>query len=444
MAAALVLLAATPLVAQDNALEPGATAAPASKPKPKKKGAAANAAQPDATLAPAATAAPSSSPTPAPAVSPAPTLAPPTAKSKDALSAVAGLSLDAPVDPLIPLPLLVGVDDLDLTVLVNKNLCVLPFIKDDSVSSAPDTSGTSLLDRIQSTFFEAAQRARKGDGGETIKLGPSSKGPDCTLDDTACMARRANENSCAAILGGFVRRVPSGFDVGVRFVDATHSTSLAKVDDLIASNSESNVLAWAEGLACRALKGKCNGQMRIDVDLPGIKVLINNVAFTPKQSWLPNHAEVLHLVPGVYKLRASTLSSDSGEVLVPVRAAPVETVYVRQLSNCRLPVRVTDELKLADAPGPSAAKCGTIHPGRVVAIVAAGLGVVAEGLAAQQFFHSQSLANSAANDYTANGYYKAADLASISSAKTAHTNSTIFTAVGAGLIVVGGVLFFAF
>ncbi len=126
-----------------------------------------------------------------------------------------------------------------------------------------------------------------------------------------------------------------------------------------------------------------------------------------------------------------------------MRAAPVETVYVRQLSNCHLPMRITDEAKPSDAPGASAAKWEP-PSGKGGWNRAAGLGVVAEGLAAQQFFHSQSLANSAANDYTANGYYKAADLASISSAKTAHTNSTIFTAVGAGLIVVGGVLFFVF
>ena len=78
-------------------------------------------------------------------------------------------------------------------------------------------------------------------------------------------------------------------------------------------------------------------------------------------------------------------------------------------------------------------------------VLLAGLGVAAVGFGGYQYTHAKSLISDANASYAANGgYYTTPDLDKINSAKRANSNSKVVGAVGAGLVVLGAVLVFAF
>ena len=132
-------------------------------------------------------------------------------------------------------------------------------------------------------------------------------------------------------------------------------------------------------------------------------------------------------------------------MVLAVRRNQSDTIYVRQTEDGGIPVMLKSELKPNEVPGPSREFKGGTKATKIVGIVSAGLGVVALGVAGQQALHSKSLANDAQADLTANGgYYQPGQLNTATGVASAKSNATIFTAVGAGLIVLGAVLFFAF
>ncbi len=437
MAFTVVLLAAAPVLAGRELtldLSPNQAVADTARAKPKSATTAAAA-------SPNKPAAPSTAPTaPVVAAPPAKAAAPatPPAAPGPAAAPSAKVSANSNELPLTDIP---AFEDVDAKLLKDVSLCIFPFIKEDKVADAAGVKSSGQnLERIQKIFSDVAHSAPLLK--DTITLGKDA--PICGIEDVTCIAALGGFTGCQAVIAGRATREDNGFTLRARMVDAKKGKLIAKVNQVVATADESEMAAWAEGQACRALKVNCSAVEQLDADRADMKVLVDNKPIDRKPGIVPGKPEQLSLMPGVYKIRATIGQRTSRELTLAVRRNQPDTIYVRQTADGGIPVMLKSELKPGDIPAPSIEFRNGMKPTRVVGLVSAGLGVIAGAVAIQQFSHSQSLANQAANDYANNGYYKPSDVTSISSARTAHTTSIALSAVGAGLVVLGGVLYFAF
>jgi tetratricopeptide (TPR) repeat protein len=327
--------------------------------------------------------------------------------------------------------------------LQGQTLCVAPFFVDGRRAKDISSGGShvQVRDELQTILVDLAKSSPALKSA--IPIGKEA--PICGIDDLACLTSLGARSGCTAVLAGRATREDNGFTLRARLVDAKKSKLLAKASQVIATDDDTAMVAWAEGQACRGLKVKCEGQVQVDADRPGMRIVIDDQPVARTPSLAPGLPEAMAWAPGLYKLRATIGTSQSREGLLAVRRNQTVHVYVRQTKDGAIALTVQGESKPGDAPAPSAelVKQGPSAI-RIAGIVAASLGAVAEGIAFQQYAHSQSLANGAADSYSANGYYKPADVAAVGSAKSAHSNSTILAAVGAGLLVAGAVLVVAF
>jgi hypothetical protein len=321
-------------------------------------------------------------------------------------------------------------------------LCVAPFSEDGRRDVDAKASGKrdQTIAGLQKLVFDVAKSS------PLLKdsLGVGQDAQSCGIEDAACFATLGPPGKCTAVLAGRVTREDNGFTLRTRLVDARSGKLLAKASQVIGSGDETPLGAWAEGQACRGLKIACEGKVLLDADRAEMRILIDDQPIARTPAWVSGAPETLMMKPGIYRVRATFGQRQSSEVVLAVRRNQAETIYVRQTADGVVRALVKSELNPNEVPGPSKdLKAGT-KPLTTIGIVAASLGVVAEGVAIQQYAHSQSLASGAADSYAANGYYKQADIAAVGSAKSAHANSTVLGALGAALIVAGAICVLAF
>jgi hypothetical protein len=435
--AALALSLALPAAAQDLGLDPAA-----SKPTPKKddkkdaaKKPAKGAAEVKKAGAPAPAAAPGAASAPLEPAAPAGKPAGPAAAAPDTT-----LQLDTQLKPksgpkdleLLDVP---GFDDLDLKSLQDVSLCVFPFIKEDKLSETGGAPGAKAapqrLEAIQKIFYDVAKSSPLLK--DAIVIGKDA--PVCGIEDVACIASLGSFTGCTAVLAGRSTREDNGFSLRARMVDTKKGKLLGKVNQVMATDDDAQVAAWAEGQACRALKVDCKATVVLDADRPDMRVLIDNRPLERKPGAFG--PETLTLVPGVYKVRVMIGQRNSREEVLSVRRGAKETVYARQLADGGIPLFVSGSLQKGNVPPKSVDVAGTRWT-KPVGFVAMGLGAVAVGVSGQQYLHSKSLVDDANSTYTSNqGAYFPGDLDKASSAKSARTISTIAGIAGAALIVAG-------
>jgi hypothetical protein len=397
--------------------------------------------------APAAAPPAASAPSGAPAAG---TAAKPAAPVKGAPD-LAGVNLELDTRPIsaskdLDLMDVPNFDDLDLKILKDVSLCIFPFIKEDKLNEGGQLGGAAAkagknLENIQRIFSDVAKSSTVLK--DAIVLGKDS--PTCGIEDTTCIANIGRFTGCAAVLAGRSTREDNGFTLRARMVNAKTGKLMGKVNQVMATDDDNQVAAWAEGQACRALKVDCKATVTLDADRPDMRVLLDNKPLERKPSPTAiSPPETLTLGPGVYKLRVMIGQRNSREEVLAVRRGAVETVYARQLKDGGIPLMVASAMQKGVVPPKSVDVEGGKWT-KPVGYVLAGLGVAAVGFGGYEYMHATSLVNDANTAYDANGgFLKQGDLDKVSQAKSANSTSKIAFAVGAGLVAVGAVMLFAF
>jgi hypothetical protein len=356
-----------------------------------------------------------------------------------------GLGLMGSADTqLLPLPTEVTVKPdandkfllpLDLADLIQRNLCIFPFTQEDTESDpAKIALNKAALDQIHETFVSIAGLMK----GVTVKT-QGTKAPTFAIDDTARLAPLGANLGCGTMVVGAATRYQNGFALQVRFIDtdASKVKVLAKLDKSLATNSNAEWRAWSQGQACSVFSVKCSSSLKVDADRETMGLIVGLTTLQRKKGLLVQSYSLNP--PGLYTVSALIGTNYSKEHLTLAAGLDeTKTVYVRQRKDGTI---LIDDKPLPPTidPPPSA------NVAHIVGIVSAGLGVVALGVGGQQALHSKSLANDATADFNANGgYYQPGQLGTATGVGSAKTNAVILTAVGAGLIALGGILYFAF
>jgi hypothetical protein len=355
-----------------------------------------------------------------------------------------GLALLGSPNALLPLPTEVTVkpdaDDnrllpLDLEDLMQRSLCIFPFTQEDTESDPAKIALNKVaLDQIHETFVSIAGLMK----GVKVKT-QGANAPTFSIDDTAQLAPLGAHLSCGTMVVGAATHFQDGFSLRVRFIDTDPSKVrvLAKLDKNLATNSNAEWRTWTQGQACSVFSVKCSSSLKLDADRETMRLIVGSTTLQRKPGQLVQTYSLNP--PGLYTLSAF-IGTNYSKVHLTLAAGldETKTVYVRQ--------RKDGSILIDDKPLPA-----TIDPppsanvAHIVGIVSASLGVVALGVGGQQALHSKSLADDATANYNANGgYYQPGQLGTATGVGSAKTNAVILTAVGAGLIALGGILYFAF
>jgi hypothetical protein len=340
----------------------------------------------------------------------------------------------AKVDDNLPLPLPgAELPALDLSLLKDTSLCVFPFVKE----SAAGSSDKRYLEAIQKTFFDVAKDSPLLK--DAVLLGDSTS--KCEARDAACFSSVGRMARCQNVLVGSSAAKGNGYVLSVRMFEVGKQRILpgSEVEQVLETDRQSDVQAWAEGQACRALQVKCAGRINVDVDRKDMSIYIDN-RLAPRSQKNP---ETFAVEPGVHGIRVAVGQRTSLEKKVAVRRGGFsETVYVRQTEKGGLPLTLASDLR-GTRPEPSV----DVKEGkwtRPVGYTLAGAGAIALGVAIFEGQHSKSLTNQADANYRANGAYLASDVANLNSARSAATIANVLLVSGVALLAAGGVLAFAF
>lgn len=355
-----------------------------------------------------------------------------------------GLALLGSPNALLPLPTEVTVkpdaDDnrllpLDLDDLVQRSLCIFPFTQEDTESDPAKIALNKVaLDQIHETFVSIAGLMK----GVKVKT-QGANAPTFSIDDTAQLAPLGAHLSCGTMVVGAATHFQDGFSLRVRFIDTDPSKVrvLAKLDKNLATSSNAEWRTWTQGQACSVFSVKCSSSLKLDADRETMRLIVGSTTLQRKPGQLVQTYSLNP--PGLYTLSAF-IGTNYSKVHLTLAAGlnETKTVYVRQRKDGSI---LIDDKPLPPTidPPPSA------NVAHIVGIVSASLGVVALGVGGQQALHSKSLANDATADYNANGgYYQPGQLGTATGVGSAKTNAVILTAVGAGLIALGAILYFTF
>ena len=340
----------------------------------------------------------------------------------------------AKVDEALPLPL-PGPEQpaLDLTLLKDTSLCVFPFVKE----SAAGSSDKKYLEAIQKTFFDVAKDSPLLK--DAILLGDSTA--RCEPHDAACVSNVGKMARCQNVLVGSSAAKGNGFVLSVRIFEVGKQRVLpgSEVEQVLETDRQSDVQAWAEGQACRALQVKCAGRIYVDADRKDMNIYVDN-RLAPRSGKTP---EVIAVEPGVHGVRVAVGQRTSLEKKVAVRRGGFsETIYARQTEKGGLPLWLASDLR-GTRPEPSV----DVNEGkwtRPVGYTLAGAAVLALGIGIFEGQHSKNLVSDAESNYRKNGVYLASDVSNLNSAKSAATVANVLIVTSAVLLATGGVLAFAF
>ena len=264
----------------------------------------------------------------------------------------------------------------------------------------------------------------------------------CDPHDAACFSTSGKTAHCQNVLVGSSAAKGNGFVLSVRIfeVDRKKMMPNSEVEQVLETERQSDVQAWAEGQACRALQVKCAGRLVVDADRKDMSIYVDGRR-APRTG---NAPEQIAVEPGVHGVRVAVGQRTSLEKKVPVRRnASSETVYVRQTERGGLPMTLASELRFGERPIPSV----DVKEGKwtkPVGYTLAGAGLLALGIGIFEGQHSKSLISQAESNYQKNGAYLSSDVSNISSAHTAANIANVLLVSGLVLAAAGGVLTFAF
>src|SRR4051812_32518947 len=346
------------------------------------------------------------------------------------LLSVAGSAAAQKVDEALPLPLPgPSLPPLDLSLLKDTSLCVFPFVKE----TAGGSSDKKYLESIQKTFFDVAKDSPLLK--DAVLLGDTTS--KCEPRDAACFSGVGKMARCQNVLVGSSAAKGNGFVLSVRIFEVGKQRVLpgSEVEQVLETDRQADVQAWAEGQACRALQVKCAGRINVDVDRRDMNVYIDN-RLAPRSGKNP---ETFAVEPGVHGIRVTVGQRTSLEKKVPVRRGGFsETVYARQTEKGGLPLALASELR-GTRPEPSVdVKEGNWK--KPVGYTLAAAGVVALGIGIFEGQHSKSLISDAESNSRNNGVSLSSDVANLNSAKTAATIGNVLLVSGVALLAAGGVL----
>jgi hypothetical protein len=358
---------------------------------------------------------------PAPALLPLPaTSTPPNAEAVDLL----------PLPPLQPPPLDLGL------LLQDSTLCIFPFVKESAGASEK-----TYLDSVQKTFFDVAKESPlfKKNKDSVLLLGQSTK---CDPHDAACVAAVGKLAHCQNVLVGSSAAKGNGYVLSVRIFDVSKQRILpgSEVEQVLETDRQTDVSAWAEGEACRALQVKCVAPLYVDADRRDMNIYVDN-RLAPRTFKSPERYGV---PPGVHEVRTSIGQRTSLPKKVAVRRAGLaETIYVRQTEKGGIPLYVASEQR-GTKPSPSV----EFHEGswtKPVGYSVAAAGVVAAGIGVFELMHGRSQISDADSAAAARGgIYTTTEASNISSAKSAEKVGAALAIASGVLIATGLTLVFAF
>jgi len=263
----------------------------------------------------------------------------------------------------------------------------------------------------------------------------------CDARDAACFSSVGRMAHCQNVLVGSSAAKGNGYVLSVRIFEVAKQRILpnSQVEQVLETDRQSDVQAWAEGQACRALQVKCAGRISVDADRKDMSIYIDN-RLAPRSFKSP---EVIAVEPGVHGVRVAVGQRTSLEKKVAVRRGGFsETVYARQTEKGGLPMWLASDLKGQRPDASVDVKEGKWT--RPVGYTLAAAGAVALGVGIYQGQHSKSLINQAESNYHQNGAYLPADISNLNSASSAATLGNVLLVSGALLLATGGVLAFAF
>jgi hypothetical protein len=349
------------------------------------------------------------------------------AQSKPAAGKTEAPPLPAAAEVPLALPLPAAQPPLDLgQFLKDTSLCVFPFIKETGQGSSDRT----YLDSIQKTFFEVAKESPLLK--DAVLLTQTSA---CDPHDASCISLVGRGARCQNVLVGSSAAKGNGFVLSVRIfeVDRQRIMPGSEVEQVLETDRQSDVQAWAEGQACRALQVKCMGRIYVDADRKDMNVYIDN-RLAPRSFKTP---EQIAVEPGVHGVRIAIGQRTSLERKVTVRRNGFsELVYARQTERGGLPITLASDLRGGGKPAPSV----DFQDGkwaRPVGLTVAGAGLVVAGFGVYQGLHAKSLMNDSNAKYASQHAYLQSDLANIDSANSAAKTANILYVVGAVLFAAG-------
>jgi hypothetical protein len=337
-------------------------------------------------------------------------------------------------DDVLPLPTPGGdLPALDLSLLKDTSLCIFPFVKE----SASGASDKQYLDAIQKTFFDVAKDSPLLK--DAVLLGDTTA--RCEARDASCFSSVGRMARCQNVLVGSSAAKGNGFVLSVRIFEVAKQRVMpnSQVEQVLETDRLSDVQAWAEGQACRALQVKCAGRITVDADRRDMNIYIDN-RLAPRSFKNP---EVIAVEPGVHGVRVAVGQRTSLEKKIAVRRGGFsETIYARQTEKGGLPMWLSSDLRGQRPDASVDVKEGKWT--RPVGYTLAGAGLIALGVGIYQGQHSKSLIDGAQSNFRTNGAYLPSDVSNLNSAHSAATLGNVLLISGALLVASGAVLAFAF
>ena len=330
--------------------------------------------------------------------------------------------------PELALPLPSQQPPLDLGLfLKDTSLCVFPFLKE----SARGSADKAYLESIQKTFFDVAKDSPLLK--DTVMLGENTK---CELHDAACFSQVGKLARCQNVLVGSSAAKGNGYVLSVRMFEVGKQRVMpgSEVEQVLETDRQSDVQAWAEGQACRALQVKCVGRLYVDADRKDMNIFVDG-RLAPRSFKTP---EQIAVEPGVHAVRVAIGQRTSLEKKVAVRRGGFsDLIYARQTDKGGIPLALASELKGGPKPGPSAEFSEGNWRVAVGGTVAA-VGVAVAGIGGYELLHGNSqisTADSAAK--TRGGAYSTAEMSTLSSAHSAQRTGAALLIGGVVLAAVG-------
>lgn len=301
------------------------------------------------------------------------------------------------------------------------------------------------LTSIEDTFLDVAQASKRY--RSVVKLAKPPK--LCELEDDNCFALLGGFQQLDQVLVGEVLHLSNGVTVRVRLVDVQKGKAVGDKALTVQAEDKNEIKAWAEALACDLINNEtCKGQAMVDVDLPDMRVIVDNQQY-PRTGKNP---ELFTTPLGVHSLRVAVDQRTSVErKLLVGRTPPAKpSLFARQLEGGGISLLRSQDLQLGAGGKPElaasvpTAQLKTGKWTKPVGLTVAGVGVVLAAVGVFQGLHSKSLVDQAQKNYATNGAYLASDLTTLDSAHSAATLGNVLTIGGAVLLISGAVLTFAF
>lgn len=311
----------------------------------------------------------------------------------------------------------------------------------------PGQPDEPLFDEIEKSFVSVSEIAPAIRSTVLMKSPPKA----CDLEDDGCFALLGGFQQLSQILVGSLTKAENGLAVRVRVIDVQTQRRISQAEQLVASQDQTEIKAWAEALACKLLiPNGCQGEVMVDLDLPEMQLVVDQAPL--KRAGDGKAPERLRLPVGVRRMRVTIGQRTSLERPLPVlrKATPGVALYARQfeqgglslLAPKDLPLDKDGNRKVPPSVRPKVAEGKWTKP---VGYVVAGLGVVAAGVGGLQGMQSKSLVDEANAAYDKNGgAFLQGDLTKISDAKTKASTANILFITGAVLVTVGLTMAFAF